>query len=83
MSSSGASHRQSGAPRSSFRYYDLVMTGYVTVLLCSNPIGPGKVCELSLPIALPLIGDKVTFGAGNIFFPIGFIFGDILTEVYG
>lgn len=66
-----------------FIYYDLVMTGFVTVLLCSNLIGPGKVCELSLPVALPVIGEKLTFGAGNIFFPIGFIFGDILTEVYG
>jgi hypothetical protein len=71
------------APHHSTRYYDLVMTGFVTVLLCSNLIGPGKVCELPLPFAFPFIGDRLVFGAGNIFFPIGFIFGDILTEVYG
>lgn len=66
-----------------YRYYDLVITGFVTVLLCSNLIGPGKVCQLDLPFRVPFIGDQLIFGAGNIFFPIGFIFGDILTEVYG
>ncbi len=62
-----------------YKYYDMLMAGFVTVLLCSNLIGPAKVCE----IALPALGATLTFGAGNIFFPIGFIFGDILTEVYG
>jgi queuosine precursor transporter len=45
----------------------------VTVLLCSNLIGPAKVA---------MIGG-IAFGAGNIFFPISYIFGDVLTEVYG
>jgi len=66
-----------------YRYYDLLMAGFVTVLLCSNLIGPAKVCEIALPIALPVIGATLVFGAGNIFFPISYIFGDILTEVYG
>ncbi|MBM4205272.1 MAG: queuosine precursor transporter [Gammaproteobacteria bacterium] len=61
-----------GAPRN-YRYFDLVMAGFVTVLLCSNLIGPGKTCILF----------GITFGAGNLFFPISYIFGDILTEVYG
>lgn len=60
------------APRS-YRYYDLVMAGFVTVLLCSNLIGPGKSCQMF----------GINFGAGNLFFPISYIFGDILTEVYG
>jgi len=60
-----------------FKYYDLIMAAFVTVLLCSNLIGPAKVCELSL------FGVVLSFGAGNLFFPIGYIFGDILTEVYG
>ncbi len=59
------------------------MAGFVTVLLCSNLIGPAKVCEIEFPFALPLIGATLVFGAGNIFFPISYIFGDILTEVYG
>lgn len=66
-----------------YRYYDLVMAGFVTVLLCSNLIGPGKTCILRLPFELPFIGAALVFGAGNIFFPISYIFGDVLTEVYG
>lgn len=66
-----------------YRYYDLLMAGFVTVLLCSNLIGTAKVCAVTLPFSLPLIGNHLQFGAGNIFFPISYIFGDILTEVYG
>jgi uncharacterized integral membrane protein (TIGR00697 family) len=56
-----------------YKYYDLIMAAFVAVLLCSNLIGPGKACVLF----------GITFGAGNLFFPISYIFGDILTEVYG
>jgi uncharacterized integral membrane protein (TIGR00697 family) len=66
-----------GAPRS-YRYYDFVMAAFVTVLICSNFIGAAK----QATVTLPLIG-SVTFGAGVLFFPISYIFGDILTEVYG
>jgi hypothetical protein len=66
-----------------YRYYDLCMAGFVTVLLCSNLIGPGKSCAIHLPFELPFIGAALVFGAGNIFFPISYIFGDVLTEVYG
>jgi len=61
-----------------YRYYDLVMVAFVTVLICSNLIGPAKIAQFDLP----LIG-AVTFGAGVLFFPISYVFGDILTEVYG
>jgi queuosine precursor transporter len=50
----------------------------VCVLLCANLIGPAKVSS----VQLPLIG-SVTFLAGVLFFPISYLFGDILTEVYG
>lgn len=66
-----ALHPQAAAR--SYKYYDLVMAAFVTVLLCSNLIGPGKVCVLF----------GLSFGAGNLFFPISYIFGDVLTEVYG
>ena len=62
----------------SYRYYDLILGAFVCVLLCSNLIGPAKVAQVHLPI----IGD-FTFGAGVLFFPISYVFGDILTEVYG
>jgi queuosine precursor transporter len=61
-----------------YRYFDLVMVGFVTVFLCSNLIGPAKAAE----ITLPFIG-AFAFGAGVLFFPMSYIFGDILTEVYG
>jgi len=61
-----------------YRYYDLVMVAFVTILVCSNLIGPAKIAQLDLP----LLG-LVTFGAGVLFFPISYVFGDILTEVYG
>jgi len=64
--------------RRSYRYYDFVMVAFVTVLVCSNLIGPAKVTQWDLP----LIG-ALSFGAGTLFFPISYIFGDILTEVYG
>jgi uncharacterized integral membrane protein (TIGR00697 family) len=66
-----------------YKYYDLVMAGFVTVLLCSNLIGPAKTCEIALPFAIPWLGSVVKFGAGNLFFPISYIFDDVLTEVYG
>ncbi len=66
-----------------YRYYDFLMAAFVTVLLCSNLIGPAKVGYISFPFHLPLLGDNLSFGAGNLFFPLGYIFGDVLTEVYG
>jgi uncharacterized integral membrane protein (TIGR00697 family) len=65
-------------PIAQYRYYDFVMAAFVTVLLCSNLIGAAKAAE----VTLPLLG-TVTFGAGVLFFPVSYIFGDILTEVYG
>jgi len=70
-------------PPRQYRYYDLLMTAFVTVLLCSNLIGTAKVGYISFPFTLPLLGDNLSFGAGNLFFPLGYIFGDVLTEVYG
>src|SRR5882724_5332663 len=66
------------APARSFRYYDFCMAAYVCILLCANLIGPAKASV----VHLPLIG-SVQYLAGVLFFPISYIFGDILTEVYG
>jgi uncharacterized integral membrane protein (TIGR00697 family) len=56
-----------------------VVGGFVAVLLCSNLIGPGK----TVAFTLPLFDTPIRFGAGNLFFPVSYIFGDVLTEVYG
>ncbi len=73
-----ADERESERMKKQYRYYDLIMAAFAVVLVCSNLIGPGKITE----IQAPLLG-ALTFGAGIMFFPISFIFGDILTEVYG
>jgi uncharacterized integral membrane protein (TIGR00697 family) len=57
-----------------YKYYDFVMVAFVTILLTSNLIGAAKVCEI--PGFPP-------FGAGIFFFPLSYVFGDVLTEVYG
>jgi uncharacterized integral membrane protein (TIGR00697 family) len=60
------------------RYFDFVMAAFVLVLVLSNVIGAGK----RAVIDLPFIGEW-PFGAGILFFPISYVIGDILTEVYG
>ena len=61
-----------------YRYYEFVLAAFVTVLVCSNLIGPAKVAQFDVPVL-----GAVTFGAGVLFFPISYVFGDVLTEVYG
>jgi len=64
------------SPRN-YRYYDLVMAAFVAVLLCANLIGVSKIAQVRL------LGHDWVFGAGNLFFPLSYLFGDVLTEVYG
>jgi uncharacterized integral membrane protein (TIGR00697 family) len=54
------------------------MAAFVTILICSNLIGPAKIVQMEVPVL-----GALTFGAGVLFFPISYVFGDILTEVYG
>ncbi len=62
-----------------FRYYDFTMAAFVAILLLSNVLGAGKVAQIWLP------GFDVwwPFGAGILFFPVSYVIGDVLTEVYG
>jgi queuosine precursor transporter len=59
------------------RYFDMVMAAFVAILLLSNLIGASKLSSVSM------MGQNFTFGAGILFFPLGYIIGDVLTEVYG
>ena len=61
-----------------YKYFDLIMAAFVAVLLCSDIIGVQKVSSINLPF----FGEYI-YGAGVLFFPISYLFGDILTEVYG
>jgi queuosine precursor transporter len=59
--------------RDGFRYYDFMMAAFVAILLLSNVIGAAKPAQVW----------GFTFGAGILFFPLSYLLGDILTEVYG
>ena len=61
-----------------FRYFEYCMAAFVAILLLSNVIGASKPSYVTLPG-----GTKWSFGAGVLFFPISYILGDVLTEVYG
>ena len=61
-----------------FRYFDFVMAAFVAILLLSNVIGAGKRAVVDLPLVGPW-----PFGAGILFFPVSYVLGDVLTEVYG
>jgi uncharacterized integral membrane protein (TIGR00697 family) len=63
---------------SPFRYYPYVMAAFVAILLLSNVIGASKPSYVTLPG-----GGQWAFGAGVLFFPVSYILGDVLTEVYG
>ena len=60
-----------------FRYFDFVMAAFVAILLLSNIIGAAK------PAQITVFGHAWVFGAGILFFPLGYVIGDVLTEVYG
>lgn len=57
----------------SFRSFDVVMAAFVAILLLSNVIGAAKLSTVA----------GFTFGAGILFFPVSYVIGDVLTEVYG
>lgn len=62
-----------------YRYLDLIMVVFVTVLVVSNIASSAKIIDLGFS----LFGVPLAFDAGTILFPVSYIFGDILTEVYG
>src|SRR5690349_22447828 len=66
------------ATHTQFRYFPYVMTAFVAILLLSNIIGASKPSYVTLPG-----GTQWSFGAGVLFFPVSYILGDVLTEVYG
>jgi queuosine precursor transporter len=80
--------------RRHFRYFDYVMAAFVAILLLSNLIGASKLAVVGiswianatswLPWHLLLNGqNQLIFGAGILFFPVSYVLGDVLTEVYG
>jgi uncharacterized integral membrane protein (TIGR00697 family) len=62
-----------------YRYFDLIMAVFVVVLVVSNIASSAKIVDWGFNI----YGIRMAFDAGTILFPVSYIFGDILTEVYG
>ena len=58
--------------RTQYSYYDFVMAAFVCIMICSNFIGAGKVFTVA----------GLSFGGGILFFPLSYLFGVVLTEVY-
>lgn len=81
--------------RRHFRYFDYLMAAFVAILLLSNLIGASKPAVMSVTWLvdyvdwMPFIGEWLrahqtfVFGAGVLFFPLSYVLGDVLTEVYG
>jgi uncharacterized integral membrane protein (TIGR00697 family) len=61
-----------GAPQRAYRYLDTITVAFVAVLMISNVVS-----------TKPVILGPFTFDGGTILFPLSYIFGDVLTEVYG
>jgi queuosine precursor transporter len=72
---------QPAAPveRNNYRYFDLVMVLFVTVLIVSNIASSAKIVDWGISLS----GLRLAFDAGTLLFPVSYIFGDVLTEVYG
>ncbi len=67
------------SPMRVFRYYDWIMALFITVLIVSNIASSAKIVDWGVSI----VGLRLAFDAGTILFPVSYIFGDVLTEVYG
>ncbi len=74
-------------PPVAFRHYDLVMAAFVAILLLSNIIGAAKLTFVEVPFwpkgMWPAPDGTFIYGAGILFFPLGYVIGDVLTEIYG
>jgi queuosine precursor transporter len=59
--------------RHDYKYYDGFLGAFVAILVLSNLIGVAKVVKIG----------QITFAASALFFPVSYVIGDVLTEVYG
>lgn len=79
-SSHSAHADQDGRPtQRQYHYFDRIMAAFVAVLIVSNVASSAKIVDWGFG----LFGIRLAFDAGTLLFPVSYIFGDILTEVYG
>ena len=67
------------SPQSQYKYFDIVMTIFVVILVLSNIASSAKIVDLGFSI----FGIRLAFDGGTLLFPFAYVLGDILTEVYG
>lgn len=81
MSDTPGSSPKSGV----YRYYDLIMAFFVAVLITSNVASSAKIVDLGIKLFgfWGIAPVRMVFDGGTVLFPISYIFGDVLTEVYG
>jgi len=65
--------------KSSYKYFDVTMTSFVVVLVLSNIASSAKIVDLCFSV----FGVRLAFDGGTLLFPLAYVLGDILTEVYG
>ncbi len=63
----------------SYKYFDIIMAFFVAALITSNIASSAKIVDWGVSF----FGIPLAFDAGTLLFPISYVFGDILTEVYG
>ena len=70
---------ETNSTQKTYRYFDLVMALVITVLIISNIASSAKIIDWGFSIA----GVRLAFDGGTILFPLSYVLGDVLTEVYG
>jgi uncharacterized integral membrane protein (TIGR00697 family) len=63
----------------SYKFFDIVMAAFIAILVLSNIASSAKIVDLGFS----LLGIRLAFDGGTLLFPLAYVLGDILTEVYG
>jgi len=62
-----------------FKYLDIIASFYVAILITSNIASAAKIVDVGFSV----FGIPLAFDGGTILFPLSYVLGDVLTEVYG
>jgi len=63
----------------SFKYLDVIAAFFVSFLVISNIASSAKIVDMGFSLfSIPLV-----FDGGTLLFPLVYVLGDVLTEVYG
>jgi len=71
--------QSSQLPKAAYKYFDVIMALFVAILVLSNIASSAKIVDLGFS----LFGIRLAFDGGTLLFPLAYVLGDVLTEVYG